>query len=240
MEEIRRSDLQLFFREVVDPMRMIATAATLMLVWVGASSFGRGPIFGAALSVVTLASLLIVAWNASQSRRFHDPRLRALWQGCQDRLTRFEEVLKRAPAEQVRELGEMPSAVRRVASYLYVALRRADAVATEVMASEKGLGETDADLPSSDDAATQELYRLAQRNVDEYRAHYEKVMDGVRRAEAQATVFMTTLDTLRMKLLGYRLGERRTEAGPRGFLEALTDARQQIDSIDKALEELNR
>jgi len=64
------------------------------------------------------------------------------------------------------------------------------------------------------------------------------VMAGVERTEAQAAVFTTTLDTLRMKMLSYRLVGKETESPTQDFLAALTEARMQLESIDKALDEL--
>ena len=57
--------------------------------------------------------------------------------------------------------------------------------------------------------------------------------------EAQVAVFTTTLDTLRMKMLGYRLVGKDTESPTQDFLAAITEARMQLESIDKALEELD-
>jgi hypothetical protein len=64
-------------------------------------------------------------------------------------------------------------------------------------------------------------------------------MAGVQRTEAQSAVFMTTLDTLRMKMIGYRLVGRSPELSSHDFLEALAEARAQLQSIDTALEELD-
>ena len=90
----------------------------------------------------------------------------------------------------------------------------------------------------SPDKQAQELYRIADKNIAEYRQHYIGVMAGVERTEAQAAVFTTTLDTLRMKMLSYRLVGKETESPTQDFLAALTEARMQLESIDKALDEL--
>ena len=50
---------------------------------------------------------------------------------------------------------------------------------------------------------------------------------------------MTTVDTLRMKMLGYRLVGRSPELSSNDFLSALAEARAQLQSIDTALEELD-
>lgn len=64
-------------------------------------------------------------------------------------------------------------------------------------------------------------------------------MAGVQRTEAQCAVYMTTLDTLRMKMIGYRLVGKSPEMSSQDFLEALAEARAQLQSIDTALDELD-
>jgi hypothetical protein len=61
----------------------------------------------------------------------------------------------------------------------------------------------------------------------------------VQRTEAQSAVFMTTVDTLRMKMLGYRLVGKSPEVGSHEFLQALNEAKLQLQAIDKALDELD-
>jgi hypothetical protein len=89
------------------------------------------------------------------------------------------------------------------------------------------------------DPQSKELYRIADKNIAEYRSHFAGVMAGVQRTEAQSAVFMTTLDTLRMKMIGYRLVGRSPELGSSEFLDALAEARAQLEAIDTALEELD-
>ena len=160
--------------------------------------------------------------------------------GCQDRLNRLDEVLKKLRKEQVADLREMPTTVHAVGKSLYVALRRADVIAHEIQASETGvINQPPTWISASTDPQSQELYRLADRNIAEYRANYAGVMAGVQRTEAQSAVFMTTLDSLRMKIHGYRLVGRSPEMASQEFLEALAEARMQLQSIDTALEELD-
>ncbi len=80
---------------------------------------------------------------------------------------------------------------------------------------------------------------MADKNIAEYRQQFAGVMAGVHRTEAQSAVYMTTLDTLRMKMLGYRLVGKSPEMSSHDFLEALAEARAQLQSIDTALEELD-
>jgi hypothetical protein len=136
-------------------------------------------------------------------------------------------------------LHDLPVTVQAVGSTLYFALRRADIVVREVTTSEGWLMAVQHHTgPISPDQKAQELYRLADKNIAEYRQHYQTVMSGVERTEAQAAVFTTTLDTLRMRMLGHRLAGRSPELAHTEFLQAMTEARMQLDAIDKALDEL--
>lgn len=238
MDDIRRQDLRLFARELAEPMRLIVSLAAMVLVYV-MGAHGR-PAEAIAGFLLILLSLGIVSWNSAMQRRFLDKRLGALWQGCHDRLMRFEEVLKKMRKNQIADLREMPDTIREVSKSLYIALRRADLIAHEVMASERGMiSQPPVWTSTSHDPQSRELYRLADKNIAEYRAQYAGVMAGVQRTEAQSAVFMTTLDSLRMKMIGYRLVGRSPELSSQDFLEALAEARLQLQSIDTALEELD-
>lgn len=237
MDEIRRQDRRLFLRELCVPYRMILALGGLFLVYFLGSHELR-------LGLVALAALMVVvvlpAINDSKLRRFHNKRMDALWAGCQDRLLRFEEVLKKMRKDQIADLQEMPKTIRNLSESLYVALRKADMIAHEVMESEKDmLAQPPVWKAPGSDPQSQELYRLADKNIAEYRQQFAGVMAGVQRTEAQSAVYMTTLDTLRMKMIGYRLVGKSPELSSQDFLEALAEARLQLQSIDTALEELD-
>lgn len=241
MEDLRRHDGQRLARELVAPGRLALTlgvAAAIYMIFIAASN--SRPIF----ALVAWFFLAIVhyfsAVGAAERKKWTNPRMASLWAGCQDRMARFEEVLKRMRRDQVADLHEMPSTIRRVSESLYVALRRADIISTEVAATEAGMmGQPPAWNAATRDAQSAELYRLADRNIAEYRGHYAAVMAGVQRTEAQSAVFMTTLDSLRMKLLGYRLVGRSPEMATQDFLESIAEARTQLQAIDTALDELD-
>lgn len=239
MDDIRRQDLRLFWREVVEPWRLIVAVVGLGLVYGMAQTMHS--IAFLAFGVVMIPAIHgIVSWNASERKRFYENRMRALWMGCKDRLERLEEILKKMRRDQIADLRDMPVTIRAVADSLYLALRRADTIAHEIQASERGvISQPPSWLSASSDPQSQELYRLADRNIAEYRAQYAGVMAGVQRTEAQSAVFMTTLDSLRMKIHGYRLVGRSPELASHDFLEALAEARMQLQSIDTALEELD-
>jgi len=239
MDDIRKQDLKLFLRELVDPWRLAATVAALVVIFVatdGAAKFGS---FFLASSTV-LITVTGIAWSAAERRRFYSKDMENLWKGCRERLTRLDEVLKKLRKDQIADLREMPQTIGRVGKTLYLALRRADIISHEVQASEKDfINQSPTWQSNSNDPQSRELYRLADRNIAEYRAQYVGVMAGVQRTKAQSAYFMTTLDTLRMKVIGYRLVGRSPELQSQDFLEALAEARLQLQSIDTALEELD-
>jgi len=236
MDDIRRQDLQLFRKELLNLPRLLVTVAIILVV------------FGLPLSLAqqilavgaTGLSFGAVCWNESVRRRWLDRRMAALWEGVRDRLERFEAGLKKMRQDQVADLSEMPKTIRSVADSIYLALRRADMIAHEVQRSESGLYATSPSWSSpANDAQSKELYRIADKNIAEYRQQFKGLIAGVQRTEAQAAVFMTTVDTLRMKMLGYRLVGRSPELSSNEFLHALAEARAQLQSIDTALEELD-
>jgi len=229
--------MRLFLRELVSPLRLICTGAIVILLLANAGKVG-GVLYMMATIVVFISA--VWAYTESDKKKFSNKRFQSLWAGCQDRLSRFEDVLKRMRKDQIADLSEMPNTIRGVSKSLYIALRRADIISHEVQLSEKGLyNEPPTWKSPSRDAQSQELYRIADKNIAEYRAQFAGVMAGVQRTEAQSAVFMTTLDTLRMKMIGYRLVGRSPEMSSHDFLEALAEARAQLQSIDTALEELD-
>ena len=241
MDDVRRQDLRLFSKELLNPGRVVITVAVLGVLYAQCIGgfYKNFPLFFVG-TIVTLAIYATNAWVNSLKKRFIGKRYESLWRGCQDRLMRFEEVMRRSGRGPVSDLREMPRTMRRVADSLYKALRRADLVSSEVLTSERGLiSQPPIWEAASHDPQSKELYRLADKNIAEYRAQFAGLMAGVERTEAQSAVFMTTVDTLRMKMLGYRLVGRSPEMNSQDFLEALAEARAQLQSIDTALEELD-
>lgn len=231
---MERQDRVLFWRELFSPWRSALISILLLLAWT--NPFGRAWVIVAA----GFAALFAGAFSASVQRRFIDKRFRDLWDGCQDRLVRFEEVLRRMQREKLAAFEEMPNTIRTTARALYRALRRADLTSFEVHRTERSLASSPpAWSARPTDQKSQELYQLADRNIAEYRQQYAGVMVGVERAEAQSAVFITTLDTLRMKMLSYRLAGRPPELDHGDFLQTIQEAKLQLESIDKALEELD-
>ena len=238
MDDIKRQDRKILLTEMIQPWRLLFGVGFALLGLLQFFATGHGPF----LVVFTVATVLyaVTCWNAAERRKFSNKRLESLWGGCRDRHTRFEEVLKKMTREQIADLQEMPATIHKVAINLYAALRRADVILSEVSTSEKGLyNQPPVWTAAPDDPQSKELYRLADRNIAEYRAQFAGVLAGVQRTEAQSAVFMTTLDSLRMKMLGYRLVGRSPEMNSNEFLSALAEARAQLHSIDQALDELD-
>ncbi|HRF59404.1 MAG TPA: hypothetical protein PLH94_05750 [Fimbriimonadaceae bacterium] len=235
MEDIVRQDRRLLVRELIRPRRVFALCATGLALWLLLPVVGIPRVWIVVLAAVWAAA----AYLASSKRRFQNRRYELLWNACEDRLEKFGVALKAMKRDQIAEFAEMPNTIREVANSLYLALRRADLVFLEISKSEGWLqGTSGIHTPTPNDPQAKELYRIADKNVAEYKRHFDAVMAGVQRAEAQAAVFTTTLDTLRMKMLGYRLTGRKPELSTQEFLESLTEAKLQLEAIDKALDEL--
>lgn len=239
MDDVSRQDLRLFIRELLMPWRVVLLGIALAFIW-------TIPLFPQAIvQKAFMSTVLVIFWAASSfstsvSKRFRSKRYQAMWNGCHDRLVRFEEVLKKLKRDQAANLSEMPSTIRATSKSIYRALRRADTISHEVEQTEKDLYSAPPIWSEpSHDPQSKELYRIADKNIAEYRQKFAGVMAGVHRAEAQSAVYMTTLDTLRMQMLGYRLVGRSPEMSSHDFLEALAEARLQLQSIETALEELD-
>jgi hypothetical protein len=240
MQDIRRQDTRLFLKELAAPGRVVLTVLAVAVIIANVSTW---TLSGFLLQVGLLAFVLAIsahgAYRASVNKRWRNPRFKALWNGCLDRLERFEKVLAQMRRDRVADLREMPRTIRIVGDNLYFALRRADLIAEEVHITESNMMSAPPIWTArTDDPQSKELYRIADRNIAEYRQQYAGVMAGVQRTEAQCAVFMTTVDTLRMKILGYRLVGRDPAMPSHDFIEALNEAKLQLQAIDQALDEL--
>lgn len=242
MDDIRSRDRLLFIKELTKPGRLAGALAVGALIWLARSTFLWE--LGWLQLVVAYGVLIGVYVSAAKQEarraRFLSKHLEGLWDGCKDRVERMDAALRSLRREQIADLQELPRTAGRVAHQLYVALRRADLIAHEVNRSEGPVYAAPPFWPvAPSDPQAQELYRIAEMNVTEYRRRFDAVMGGVQRAEAQAVVFMTALDTLRMKLLSHRLGGKAPEVPSDEFLEAMAEARLQIEAVDRALDELD-
>ncbi len=234
MQEIRKRNCTVFLVELF-------WSWNLLLVGLGAIALAlSGGSIPAMILGGALASLGVArAHKSSVPKRFYQRRYLALWQGVDRRLGLFRDALKSMRKQKVAQLEDLPVTIESVARQLYLTLRRADCVANELAQSEGWLiAQPGTFVNPPRDVQAQELYRMADRNIAEYRLHFQAIMASVERAEAQSAVLSTTLDTLRMKMLGHRYAGREVEAASSEFMAAITEAKMQLDAIDKTLAEL--
>lgn len=239
MLDVRRRDQELLVKELVSVPRILLTGVLSFLAFAISKIVFDPFVFNVCAATAIGLTHVLPSYRAAIRRRFHLKRFESLWQGCVDRLDLFYEVQKKMERERTNEWTEMPKTIKRVAQSLYLALRRADIIAHEVAQTEKGMySQPPPWVAPSHDPEAKELYQIADKNIAEYRTQFGMVMAGVHRTEAQCAVFMTTVDTLRMKLIGYRLVGKAPELNKDQFLDAMTEAKLQLHAIDQALDEL--
>lgn len=180
------------------------------------------------------------AIQAEHERRFIDPHFAELWYACRERYWAFERALDGLRNSDIAEFQELPKTVREVALNLYEALRWADLMNADIQESE-GRSWIAPGIPEGDtqDRQASILYSLAHKNVAEYERNYAELTGGIERTKAQAAVYITTLDALRLKMLSYRHVGRDPSLGSHGFLSALAEARAQLTAIDHELDEMD-
>lgn len=241
MEDIRKRDRQVLLRTL---FRWYKIPLYIALGWMAglfltAPDFVSGKGFFVAVALGGFVWAVYSGYKEHLDLRWHNRRFLELWKACVDRRKRLNEALKRLKKSKVADLQELPKSADALLDQIYLALRRADLVFHEISLSESrtsppvlgGQGRYIAD------AQAQELFKVADRNIAEYSQHFKSVMAGVERSEAQAVVYATTLDTLRVRMLGYRLTSS-PEAETREFLNVVTEAKMQFEAIDQALEEI--
>ncbi len=240
MSEIKRADRKIYAAAIFHPFRLLAMSAcvyaTYLLAGMGAVAFG----FGLAITGVGLGIYSLAVRNDFLNRRFKNSEHKHLWSLVEDRLDRLRAALKLAPEHIRRSMNDLPNRIERTANQLYESLRRADIVRGEIMRSEGNLAT--AAFPfhvQSPDMETNELYVMADKNVAEYRRHFQGITARVTRTEGQCAVFISALDSMRVQILGHRLVGDTVPAEKEVFLEAMSDIRAQLNSINQALEELD-
>lgn len=231
MTSIRKRDTQLFLAEFARPVLLVPICLT-----VAGFAQGIAGLFGAAGAVLAVHAW--AAWSRSRKKLFRQVRLQRAWDDVRDRSKRLLRELRTARRTRIADLTDLPKNVEAVRRQLYFSLRRADILLHEVGRSENVRTGPPAHLPPSDDPQAQELYRLADRHLAEYRRRYSELVSSAARTEAQAVVFVTMLDSLRVQLLQHRLRRDAADPETREFLEAITEAKMQLNAIDKTLEEL--
>lgn len=242
MDEIRRRDWGVFIAELFSTRSAFSLICIVLVSWL-ITSFPfleiKTPVLiggGALIGISIFAS-----FRRSVPKRFHFQRFRYIWKETVNRQERLSESLARLKRRNSTDLSDLESNIRRVLPEIYRALRRADLVLQEIQTSEALVGPQPlVQQRVVSDLQAQELYKVADRNVAEYSSFYKQAVSGVERAEAQAIVFSTTLDTLRIRLLNYMLAGRSPEEETREFLNIVAEAKMQFSAIDRALEEIEQ
>jgi hypothetical protein len=240
MNEIKRADKRIFARAILNPFRLLAMSAcsyvAYLLSGMGAVAFG----FGLAVVGIGAGVYAVAVRNDFINKRFRNPEHKHLWDMVEDRLTRLRKALKLAPEHVRASMSDLPTRVERTAKQLYQSLRRADIVRGEIVRSEGNI--VTAAFPfhvQSQDSETNELYVMADKNVAEYRRHFQGIAARVTRTEGQCAVFISALDSMRVQILGHRLVGEFVPAEKEDFLSAMADIRTQLNSINEALDELD-
>lgn len=233
MSPIARRNAAVFARELARPGCLLYVLLALILM---SSLSGNVPVY--ALALIGAAVGAGLAWSRSTKRRFGNMRLARAWAQVADRSGRLTRELRNAKKRSIADLEDLPRNVVRVRRQLYVSLRTADLMLSEISRSERPGGSPEKPDLVSGDPQAQELYRIADKHLAEYRRRFAELVSSVERTEAQAAVFVSLLDSLRVQLLQHRLGRVSALPDTQEFLEAVTEAKMQLDAIDKTLEEL--
>ncbi|MBS1707028.1 MAG: hypothetical protein JST40_14275 [Armatimonadetes bacterium] len=249
MNEVERRNRELYIKELLNPARLLAGILNIIALywcvvgWLDGLQFLAG--FSAFMGLIFLGTLGMLGYGAitaARRRFFTHKHLESAWRSAEERMVRFRQAVKDLRKEQIADLSEMPTTIERVSDQLYYSLRRADLVLTEIDKSEGRYNAAMLPPPPpiapASDRTVSELYQIADKNIAEYKRNFAAVISGVQRTEAQAAVFTTTLDNLRLKMLGYRLTGRQPEISKNEFFTALGEAKLQLEAIDKALDEL--
>lgn len=190
--------------------------------------------------LIGIAAHIGFSESSARKKRFKTERFASLWNGCRDRFFDFKSGVSKLEKAGVVTFEDLPSNIEKLSMNLYNALRRADLMYVEIEEVE-GKRRFQPGIPMTPpvDAQTQALYQQAERTIGEYRNSYNELIAGIQRTEAQATVFIHTLDVLRVKMHGYRLIGKAPSLGSQEFLSALAEAKVTLQSIDTALDELD-
>jgi hypothetical protein len=234
-DELRRLDRSVYLAELAQPKTMWTviglTGLTVLLLFTFA--------IAAFLPLIGIAFELKGVRDRGFAKRFSHRRLRKKWNQCEERLRRFHAAMARAKGTEAAHLKDLPSMVENLGASLYGALRGADRALVDIAESEGfRLSRPDTELPQTKDPQTAKLYQDVKKSEQEYRTRVNRLIAGVERAEAQAAFFVATLDTLRVRVLEARLAGKTSARDSEDALEGLKEVKLQLDSIDRAREEI--
>ncbi len=240
MDEIRRADAKNLLRRLLSPGRLLVLLAAGYLGWLPISS-GQGIWqLGVVFWAIGLGYYVYSVREDFLRNRFVNQEHGQLWEIIRDRLARLRKAIQQAPGHIKPGIQEVPKTVERTGKNLYESLRRADIVKAEIVKSEGAGGISSLPFQARiADGETNELYVLADKNVAEYRKHYDFINAKVTRTEGQCALFISALDTLRVQLLGYRLTSKEPKVSNQEFVSTVREVQLQLDAINKALDELD-
>lgn len=244
MNDIQRMDQALLRKAFLRPARLFTVAAAAFALWVVWSMpFVTGKVWFL-LGTAACFGLYFMhkVFQDFERSKFRYPRFALMWDVVQDRRKRLTKALRMMKKDGHPELEILPKTIDEVAGTVYAALRRADAIQQEFDNSESRAGlpvHRGFNAPEVVDDHAKELYRLADKNIAEYMRRRNGVLATIQRCEAQSAVFTTTLDSLRMHVLGIRLTDRNPNVSHQEFVDALQLAKEQLAAVDLALTEMD-
>jgi hypothetical protein len=240
MLEVRKNDLRNLLTALLSPYRLLWLGLTCYLAWLFFNMSGFFEYFSILLLGLGMGIYATNTWVAFDKKRFKNRRHADLWDGVKDRHRRFRQAIKRAPKHLGGNLTELPKSIDQTSKHLYLSLRKADLVLHEITKSEGDAGVLSLRFQVwSQDPETSELYVLADKNVADYRRQYDALMSRITRTEGQCALFISVLDSLRVQLLGHRLSSPEPIPTQKEFINVMKEMQLQLDSINKALSELD-
>ena len=239
MDEIRRADARNLLLRLFSPGRLLVLLAAGYVGWLPVSHGGPW-LFGAFFWTMGIGWYSYSVREDFYRNHFNNREHGQLWEIIRDRLARLNKAIQQAPNHIKPGVQEVPETVERTAKNLYESLRRADIVKAEIVKSEGAGGISTLPFQARiADGETNELYVLADKNVAEYKKHYDFINAKVTRTEGQCALFISALDTLRVQLLGYRLTTKEPKVSNQDFVSTVHEVQLQLDAINKALDELD-
>lgn len=239
MNGIRAHDALALVRCVFSPVRLgvllLAVYGSYMVMQTGYLSWWIG-ICG--MSIATGWFIFNVNQDF-QVRKFKNKDSKQLWDSVSDRVKRLRQAIQKSPSHIQEILFGLPKRVESTAKSLYISLRNADLLKYEIIKSE-GMIPTGS-LPfgvRTTDSETNKLYSLADKNAHEYGKRFKKITSRITRVEGQCAVFISALDMLRVELLGMKLEKQDRLSNSDEIVQSVKDMQTQLESINKALEEL--
>jgi len=238
------SEVKRFFRNLNDPTSFWLMTGGFVMAWTLSSASQFVTIFPSLFFGLTpLLYWLGRAYVQTKKNPFESAQILYVWNEAKDRISRLEAAIREQKKVLGVDMSDLLVTVRRVHQSLFNALRNADDLADELTKSERSIGPIANAPPAAPIAGsgpeTNRLLQIAEKQRAEYLKTHNSLHDSVSRTIAEARVFVTTLDNVRIRLLGYRMINMSDDFGREEFLHSLTEVKTSLDSMDKSLGEIN-